>query len=949
MSGTSTIPVSAGGTGASSASGALAALGGVSMSTTAAQTLAGPLNASVNSQLNVMAYGAKGDCTTDDHNAIVAAMTASQALKVGNASPAVVYFPKPPGGCYKTSTIEYTGVPFVGQPSGDGTSTASYGVVIKGMPGYDILHVYDPSLGTATWNPSWYIRDISFVVDNSILPTTTTVPNLLHRWPGRWVDDGAMTSGSAIFTGPRGDIGCADVGEPIQVNGAGVAGANLVTTIASVDPCWSVGNGGAAAWKTVTLAAAASTTVSAAHYYVSVLDLPVTTNIGNCSIAFDNLDSNTANWPALGQVYGSNHAKLLNVNFNATSGAAAANNHCGIFAQGQWNSFNSFHADHVNFYALDFGVVEAPSEINPLYSTGGDFQHWDHMQFFVERYPWISYNGGESEMDHVQFTTLSGPQFMQAANNYADVPGWKINIQEMETWSMPGDSRYGLRTEGSGFNITGELSISADPVNQAWIDSLFTTCTNCFTSPGQINLFGIGNTITGDANGTPINNKGKGNSATAYNNGAGYPSGIPAPTANTLLPQKGVPNLSGGSEPDFVADGYPATPYRHEDLFLWPQDFILGTAGMDQWKNLYQDDAASISGGEIFLRTGGNYTQWWPFYYTGNPSHRGNLTIGTNFPAAKGTLYLSLKCATATGTTMALTTSGGGNASQALSCSNSALQTYAIPFDFTSATGNVGIKNNGSAGQDVWVAWAYIDIAPQLPVGTTVGGASLVGGPSSGTAANDMVCYANATGLQQDCNSSAGPSVVTSGSNALTLKSTGSSASLRLEGASTSTNTFYQWWAGGARYWQAGMTVGGPTWLLNDTTNGRNVISLPNNTMPANSIGGNANGATAITQTASDNSTNIATDAFVKANLPPAGTTGSLGGSALAAGACTSGTVNITGATTNMAVVATPVTYPGDGMAWRPYVSSAGVVTVKVCATVAGTPTASTYIVRVIP
>jgi len=119
--------------------------------------------------------------------------------------------------------------------------------------------------------------------------------------------------------------------------------------------------------------------------------------------------------------------------------------------------------------------------------------------------------------------------------------------------------------------------------------------------------------------------------------------------------------------------------------------------------------------------------------------------------------------------------------------------------------------------------------------------------------------------------------------------------------------------------------------------------------MPASSIGGNANGATAITQTASDNSTNIATDAFVKANLPLAGTTGSIGGSALALGACTSGTVNITGASTSMAVVASPATYPGDGMVWNPYVSAAGVVTVRVCASVAGTPTASTYNVRVIP
>lgn len=86
----------------------------------------------------------------------------------------------------------------------------------------------------------------------------------------------------------------------------------------------------------------------------------------------------------------------------------------------------------------------------------------------------------------------------------------------------------------------------------------------------------------------------------------------------------------------------------------------------------------------------------------------------------------------------------------------------------------------------------------------------------------------------------------------------------------------------------------------------------------------------------------------VLGNLPLTGTTGSIGGGALLAGACTSGTVAVTGATTSMAVVATPVTYPTDGFDWAAYVSTAGTVTVKVCGLIAGTPTASTYNVRVL-
>ena len=79
------------------------------------------------------------------------------------------------------------------------------------------------------------------------------------------------------------------------------------------------------------------------------------------------------------------------------------------------------------------------------------------------------------------------------------------------------------------------------------------------------------------------------------------------------------------------------------------------------------------------------------------------------------------------------------------------------------------------------------------------------------------------------------------------------------------------------------------------------------------------------------------------------GTTPALGGSALAAGASTTTTVNVAGAAVGMAVVATPSTYPGDAFRWVSYVSSAGVVTVTVVAESAGTPTSSVYNVRVIP
>lgn len=77
-------------------------------------------------------------------------------------------------------------------------------------------------------------------------------------------------------------------------------------------------------------------------------------------------------------------------------------------------------------------------------------------------------------------------------------------------------------------------------------------------------------------------------------------------------------------------------------------------------------------------------------------------------------------------------------------------------------------------------------------------------------------------------------------------------------------------------------------------------------------------------------------------------TSSSIGGSALLAGACAQGTVTVSEATTSMAVIVSPNTYPGDGTVWEAFVSAANTVTVKVCAILALTPTASTYNVRVI-
>lgn len=76
-------------------------------------------------------------------------------------------------------------------------------------------------------------------------------------------------------------------------------------------------------------------------------------------------------------------------------------------------------------------------------------------------------------------------------------------------------------------------------------------------------------------------------------------------------------------------------------------------------------------------------------------------------------------------------------------------------------------------------------------------------------------------------------------------------------------------------------------------------------------------------------------------------TTGSLGGSALVAGQCVTTTVTISGASVaNNGIVVTPGLDPGNGFFWSGYISGTNTITVKLCAAVAGTPTATTYVVK---
>lgn len=114
------------------------------------------------------------------------------------------------------------------------------------------------------------------------------------------------------------------------------------------------------------------------------------------------------------------------------------------------------------------------------------------------------------------------------------------------------------------------------------------------------------------------------------------------------------------------------------------------------------------------------------------------------------------------------------------------------------------------------------------------------------------------------------------------------------------------------------------------------------------SVGGSTPFAAEITHANTANRKYLMPDVSGTISLVLTGTTGYIGGSALAAGQCASGLVMIAGATSSMTVSVGPNTYPGEGFIPWGYISSSGTVTVKVCASVAGVPAKATYNVRVV-
>jgi hypothetical protein len=702
IGGMNAVPLASGGTGATSASGALANLGALSAAATTPQTFAsrltGPsINASVNTEVNVMAppYNAVGDCLTDDHNAITAAMTAANAT----SPPAVVYFPLPPGGCYLTSTLTWLGVSLQGQtPVGiAGPNTA--GVEIRGKPGEDVVEAPDPtSVTTHAPHISWSIRDIVLKVDNSV-DVSNTAP-FQHRWPGRWVQDAAMTASSAVITSTHALFSCGDTGQAIQVNGAGVSGANLVTTILSVFPCV----GDSRLVQTVTLATAASTNVSNAAAYISVAGLPVTQHIGNAALAFDCKDANSADYTMAGGSPDNFFDEMTNVNFIALT--SPQNSSAGLYVQGCYAPYE-LQTKNVSAMWETFPVVFGVSDLNSYsYSAQGLQDYLDWVDGWIEGgYPWISYNSGDGRLDNVQMYANSGygPQILNSGNTLGDYTGgWYINIPEFEYDITIPD--HGMRLTGAGMYVLGGslggwfTNTSVGPIWDAY-DSI---CVKCYVY-GLFQVNGLRNRIEVrsnlDVGALVVANNGTGNQII----GTGYEgnplNGQPASRFGTLT--KSILDQPAGIQTtDFLRSGNVTTPYPNDnDLIFGPQD--ISRAGANGY---LVADSTALFGNYMTAPNG------WPgdeFFSLYTQNKYGQIFVGQQVPATKAIAYAAVKCPTASTFTLTVGANGVNIASGNQTCSTTGYNVAAVPVDFTSYTGDyvtLAVTSGAAYNEIGWVA-----------------------------------------------------------------------------------------------------------------------------------------------------------------------------------------------------------------------------------------------------
>ncbi len=971
-------------------------LGGTNVTVDASgNVLSAPVaTASVNKVINVMAppYNVASDCITDNHAAIQQAFTDSLATN------AFIYFPATESGCFLTDTVTIMGQSFGG--AGKGITK------IKGLPG---KHVFATPDSHVSLLPRADIGNFSLLVDNtvnaasSVVGGNNTYPNQISGTAGGTTPlaappapagmafgnygtgscYGSMANGSTTFT-----MSCANftqidpqffVGQTVSIPASSYSAtimSVLGTSTLQLSGAWS-------GTTSSTLAGTISGTKFKPPWY-----------FGNCGIALPatsgaNMATNYNGWV------------FHDLDIENTGGNIWTNYSCAIFQQAAPNKISFINVETTGLWG---GIIEAPPTSNntSYYAWTPDTNLYQGIDSKWDAIPMVWYNGNHRVANGLNFYTGTRP-FALGMWSFSSALGSSGSSSVSATINQYYDECF-TPNSGEHARFSGITNINGGSLMQCYGTLTTTFATNQSAVDAQIGASGP--VVTGNqnvfksiANGS-YSDLGIDNSIQT-----GVNQSVPSRHRNYFLNRPRDPGnkLDGG----FLLSGNGSTPYTSSnDLMVTCPEFNFAFQNGSNSISGCTNDPAGMEITQSYANLqSANYSSF-SLSYTSTSQGSGPygklIQVGDRWPQSSGTLVVTAFCDVAC--TAAITvrdaTTSTTLASSALSFGTTPT-TRTFSVDLSTANIGDGITINGtglfSAG-NAHFKLALIGFSPtnNATLAAAVSDPRVTGLVQGSLPGNDV--------LMSPCNLNWYTMETVPPPCAADSKSPYTQVSRLIASGTQSQATGYgsivQWGSGGAgktipaipisiqvtaysgssvtqtvRVLCNGSTLSGATVNASWTTSASS-INVPMradlcNVSPYN-IGIQFDATTDDVHLGSIAWHYAQPDAFSTASgqvrsttlingvyydlpntlsIPPvplAGTTGSIGGSALTAGGCASGTATITGATTSMVPKSSPNTYPGDGMVWESYMSAANTVTVKVCAVTAGTPAASTYNVRVI-
>ncbi len=796
IAGEAAVPVTAGGTGATSAAGAIANLlpgvapdgnsgltvtGNVSAGTmtAASATSSGPSsqvatmdNLHKATWVSVTEYGAVGDCNpngattscTDNTAAIQAAVDHCYTAKCA------VYFPANPSATaatvyYAASTINPKGVSIFGPPGAMGAPlSGGASVVIRGAPGLDMFASGDPtSVGYVAWLSSFAVRDLEFILDDTVDASSSGTNSFPYRFPGRFAYDVTGTSGSAVITSIQAICQGGDVGQNIRVFGGGVSGANLDTTITGCIPAVYPQGSGANATSTITLATPLSEDLAGnGEIYIAVMDMSVTQTFGNAAWAFDEKDWSTAT--------SASTPRFENVQINTVSGTS--NYTVGIFYQGLMGPYDAiWHNTNVRA-SMPMAFVPTPANYVGSYAASHGKLHLNGLQdtahydgWLAGTYSWLEYGGGLGYFHPSQVTAQYGPEFVMAYG--ASPSGWDIDLSENESpnyCATTGAKTIGFRIAGINFSVNRlampYCSGGYKPILQ-WDASSSTVASLRLPEASVLNFTGdqtTMNTFSASAYNSTITNTGTGNSLFMQSSSFGVATARSLFAAGQPIPAMQHQRTGNDRTQDFIDKGATSYYWNGYDLWFWPNELATApTAAVAT-----TTDSTSESG--LYFMVGGGSTALLQL------SNSQNWYIGQQWPAGPVRLYIKAQGLAGTASMQVNVWVNGSYigcsplSTTATSVPSGTYVRYECDANLSGLSGQVKVQIQETGGTyPIQVAWLAVKPMDQdttstsLTLGTPGGtGATAQGTPMTSSAgnggiaqettaaaktANDLVCF----------------------------------------------------------------------------------------------------------------------------------------------------------------------------------------------------------------